>query len=766
MIRVFHTFVFLIIYLAVVSVAQAATPVTVRVSVDSNGNGSNGLSENPVISSDNRYVAFQSWADNLVPDDTNGYPDIFVHDRQTGRTERISVDSSGFGGAGYSYNPSISGDGRFVAFDSSVSTLVPGDTNDKSDIFVYDRQTSQPSRASIASAGVQGNADSNNPSISGDGRYVAFGSFATNLASGDSNGMDSDIYVHDRQTGQTNRVSIDSNGSQGSGGSYFPVISADGRYVAFVSDVSTLVSGDTNGLRDVFIHDRQTGQTTRVNVDSYGNQATGACSDPYYPNSVALSNDGRYVAFDSCADNLVAGDTNASVDIFVHDRQTGATGRVSVDSSNIQGNFHSLNPSISGDGRYVAFDSGSSNLAPGDTNGARDIFIHDRQTGQTSLASVNSSGNQGSGVNPYSGAPFISGDGSYVVFLSAAVLCLDDTNDEEDIFVRGPLIETGNECPSDPVRLGASSLFPTIQSAYDFISTGGSDTIILYAGEFAEDLVFDRDVTVTMNGGYDCDFNEPPFSFSTINSLIISNGTVTVADIVIQASTPGACDSSHLELCATGVACTGAGGQWSDNTCFGLVTSAGQVWMDRNLGAFRVATSPTDALAYGDLYQWGRGADGHQFITDDPTGTTTTTTSSTDNPGHGDFILVQWPPYDWRAPQKNTLWQGVNGINNVCPTGFRLPTAAEWQTERLSWSSNDADGAFASPLKLVLGGYRCHLCGNYYDEDSYGYYWSSTVQSTASGNMAHYLFLKSYAASVEYENGHRAWGYSVRCIQD
>jgi len=767
MFHAIQTICVLILYLTFYSAAQAATPVTTRVSVDSDRNESNGSSENPVVSSNNRFVAFQSWADNLVPNDTNGYPDIFVHDRQTGLTERVSVDSSGFGGSGYSYNPSISGDGRFVAFESDVSTLVPEDTNNMSDIFVYDRQTGLPSRVSIDSYDVQGNVNSYNPSITDDGRYVAFASYATNLVGGDSNGMDSDIFVHDRQTGQTERISVDSNGNQGSGGSHYPSISSDGRYVAFVSDVSTLVSGDTNGLRDVFVHDRQTGETERVNLNSNGNEANASCPSPYDARTFSLSSDGRFVAFGSCADNLVPGDTNGYKDVFVRDRQTAETVRVSVDSNGNQGNYGGSLPSISGDGRYVAFGSGSSNLAPGDNNGASDVFIHDRQTGQTSLASVNSSGNQGSGVNTYSRSPFISSDGSYVAFMSAAILCPDDTNDEEDVFVRGPLVETGNECPSDPVMLGTSSYFTSIQGAYNFISTGGADTISLYGGDFAEDLVFDRDVTVTMNGGYDCDYNQPPFSFSTIDSMIISNGTVTIANIVIQTPPSSACNNSHLELCTTRIECINAGGHWSDNVCFGLVTSVGQVWMDRNLGAFQVATSSTDLLAYGDLYQWGRGADGHQFITDDPTGTITSTISSTDNPGHSDFILVQWPPYDWRGPQKDTLWQGVNGINNVCPAGFRLPTAGEWETERLSWSSNDAAGAFASPLKLVLGGYRCHLCGNYYDEDSYGYYWSSTVSSTIyDGNMANYLFLRSNFASVEYENGHRAWGYSVRCIQD
>jgi uncharacterized protein (TIGR02145 family) len=185
--------------------------------------------------------------------------------------------------------------------------------------------------------------------------------------------------------------------------------------------------------------------------------------------------------------------------------------------------------------------------------------------------------------------------------------------------------------------------------------------------------------------------------------------------------------------------------------------TTGKIWMDRNLGAAQAATSSTDAASYGDLYQWGRFADGHQCRTSD----TTSTLSTTDQPGHGNFILVPSSPYDWRIPQNSNLWQGVNGVNNPCPTGYRLPTETEWIAERLSWNSNyNAAGAFASPLKLPVAGFREYFGGSLFGVGSYSDYWSSTV----SGTYSIYLYLSSTIAYLD--DNSRANGSSVRCIKD
>ena len=179
-----------------------------------------------------------------------------------------------------------------------------------------------------------------------------------------------------------------------------------------------------------------------------------------------------------------------------------------------------------------------------------------------------------------------------------------------------------------------------------------------------------------------------------------------------------------------------------------------KIWMDRNLGASQVATSSTDAASYGDLYQWGRGPDGHQIRTNQGT---TTTLSPTDEPGHSDFILTSpTSPWDWRSPQNDNLWQGVNGVNNPCPVGFRIPTLAEWDAERASWSSDDATGAFASPLKLTVAGYRTFTNGLLSLVGHSGFYWNSTGT----------LHFRSGEAGSGESSKFRAYGFSCRCIQD
>jgi len=300
-------------------------------------------------------------------------------------TERVSVGSAGEEGNGNSgvYGPSISADGRYVAFCSSASNLVPGDTNDREDVFVHDRLTGTTERVSVSSDGEEGNGDSGTfrPSISADGRYVAFVSCASNLVPGDTNWA-WDIFVHDRLTGVTERVSVSSAGEQGDGDSGYPSISAEGRYVAFESGAYNLVPGDTNWTCDIFVHDRLTGTTERVSVSSEGHEGNGNSSLPFHTADGRYVNaDGRYVASYSEASNLVPGDTNGIGDVFVRDRLTGTTERVSVSSDGEEGDSNSgwWGPSISADGRYVAFQSCAYNLVPGDTKGWEDVFVRDRE---------------------------------------------------------------------------------------------------------------------------------------------------------------------------------------------------------------------------------------------------------------------------------------------------------------------------------------------------------------------------------------------------
>jgi tricorn protease-like protein len=347
---------------------------TTRVSVASDGTQADHLSAGPRISADGRIVAFESFADNLVPGDTNGSPDVFVHNRVTGRTTRVSVASDGTqANEGVPGGISISATGRFVAYESGSSTLVPGDTNGVVDIFVRDRLTRQTTRVTVASDGSQANRESFSPSLSADGTFVAFESAASNLVDRDTN-RQPDIFVYDRTTGGIGRVSVNSLGMQANGFSIRPAISADGRVVAFASTASNLVHPDTNFSLDIFVHDRLTRQTTRVSIASDGAQAN-AVGIPIYDPDVSISADGRFVGFDSWSDNLVADDANQTLDVFVHDRLTRQTSRVSVASDGTEANMWSFGAWIGTDGHSVAFESGATNLVPGDTNGVFDVFL-------------------------------------------------------------------------------------------------------------------------------------------------------------------------------------------------------------------------------------------------------------------------------------------------------------------------------------------------------------------------------------------------------
>jgi Tol biopolymer transport system component len=407
--------------------AAANGATTERISVANDGTQANDYSAVPSISADGRYVAFPTQASTLVPGDTNNAWDVFLRDRQTGTTTRISVAGDGSQGDNDSYAPALTPDGRYVAFYSYASNLVAGDTNGRADIFVRDRWAGTNTRVSFASDGSQGNDRSVQPVISADGRYIAFWSYASNLVPSDTNGVP-DVFLRDRQTGTTTRVSVASDGTQGNDSSLRPAISADGRYITFWSDASNLVPGDTNGVADVFVWDRQTGTTTRVSLASDGSQANNRSVEP------AINADGRYIVFWSFASNLVPGDTNNDMDVFVRDRQTGTTTRVSLASDGSQGNRYSVQPAISPDGRYVTFYSAATNLVPGDTNDSVDVFRRDRWAGTTTRVSVASDGGQ---ANSQSFDAVISADGRYVAFASSASnLVPGDTNNITDVFVR------------------------------------------------------------------------------------------------------------------------------------------------------------------------------------------------------------------------------------------------------------------------------------------------------------------------------------------
>ena len=420
--------------LAAVCLAAGSMPVAsnpIRISTDSQDAEANSASFSAASDAGGRNIVFYSSASNLVGSDTNTTPDVFIKDVQTGTTTRVSTDSQGAQANSNSNNPDISADGRYVAFRSFASDLAVLDRNNLNDIFLKDTQTGTIIRVSTDSAGGEANGASGtggaSTTVSDDGRYVAFLSDATNLVAGDGNGV-KDAFVKDTQTGVTTRVSTDSAGVQADAGTFELAISANGRFVVFGSGATNLVAGDTNGVGDVFVKDLQSGATTRVSTDSAGTQ-TSHNNTNMYP---AISDNGQFIAFRSSASNLVGGDTNGANDIFVKNRLTGVTIRVSTDSAGAQSNGGSVQLAISADGRYVAFDSQADNLVASDVNTQPDVFVKDTYTGTTIRVSENSGGTGGDSISRTNG---ISDDGHYVVFESGSTnLVVGDTNGTSDIF--------------------------------------------------------------------------------------------------------------------------------------------------------------------------------------------------------------------------------------------------------------------------------------------------------------------------------------------
>ena len=410
--------------------ARAAQGTTGRVSVAAGGGDTSSNSNGPSASADGRYVAFSSWADNLVPNDLNGNSDIFVRDLQTGTTRLVSVASDGTQANGPSFTPSISANGDVIAFRSDATNLVPNDTEGHIDVFMHTISTGQTIRVSQKPSGIGANRDSTEPSISADGKVVAFSSLAHNLVPQpvDATGLCCDIFVSRLATGHITLGDPMLTGG-GASDSFLPVLSATGRYLAFGSWGCGIAKHiECLDESNVYELDLRTGTMSLVSRAYSGTVGFGCGANP------AISADGTMVAFISDGDNLVRHDTNGAYDVFVRDMTTGVTERVSVTSKGAQTNGGLGRVTMSGDGRYIVFRSDAWNIVPNDENGVSDIFVHDDKTGKTFRASVSSAG---ADANAYSGNATISEDGHLVAFESdASNLAGRDRNLTTDIYGR------------------------------------------------------------------------------------------------------------------------------------------------------------------------------------------------------------------------------------------------------------------------------------------------------------------------------------------
>jgi Tol biopolymer transport system component len=415
--------------------------VIVRVSLKYTGAETAGRSFQPDIAGDGSAIVFASNADNVVEtiDQNEGVTDVFHLALPSDPGDReVAVLSvrGGRQGNGPSTRPSVSDDGRTVAFLSEATNLtVKPDRNRAPDVFVHDVHEPRTARVSVATGGEPANGASFDNHVSGDGNLVAFTTAADNLAfeNRDQNGRD-DIFVHDRKgpRSKTNRVNIRSGTlDEADGDSSEPVLSEDGGFVAFTSVAADLVPGDTNNVPDVFRYDREARKTIRISLTSQRQPTNAPSGEP------SISDDGNRIAFSSRASNLVGVNGAIARSIFLRDVEEGTTTLVSrTFATGGPGDGASSDPDISGDGRYVVFESAASDLVPGDTNGAVDIFVFDLVTERMIRISTGIDG----AANGDSFDPAITDDGSYVVFASdASNLVEGDINNQTDIFLRGPL---------------------------------------------------------------------------------------------------------------------------------------------------------------------------------------------------------------------------------------------------------------------------------------------------------------------------------------
>ena len=412
-----------------------------RISLRTDGTEAEDDSYAPAISADGRYIAFESDADNLVPNDNNGARDIFIHDRDTNKTTRMSVSTDEEEGNFDSFAPVVSDDGRYVAFHSYATNLVEDDNNNVPDVFIRDRDLDETYLVSVGTDGNPGNDASYDPDISGSGRFIVFWSYADNLIDNDTNDK-ADVFRYDLQFGNTDLVSKTQDGEQTNGHSRYPRMTAASSRVVYESEATNLATGDSGTYVDIFTYTFNSGNVSRVSNGRNDQEANGDSFAPFF------ARDGTYVVFTSFASNLVEDDDNDYTDIFFVRGSGTEMELISVATDGDQTNAPNQYPSISADSRYVVFRSKATNLVDDNLPAERNIYIRDRDEDTTTLVNLN---NDNSPANDESWEPIIAADGRYVVFRSGGNNLVDgDSNGEDDIFVRDLEYSPPPPPPPDP----------------------------------------------------------------------------------------------------------------------------------------------------------------------------------------------------------------------------------------------------------------------------------------------------------------------------
>ena len=453
------------------------------------------------ISGDGNVVGFSSGASNLVPGDNNATEDVFIHDVATGVTTCVSVTPDGVPGNDFSTQPSLNADGRFIAFVSNANNLGPTDTNTMQDIYLRDTMLNTTTLVSVNDDGVIGDNYSYQPWISADGRYVVFGSAADNLTSDVTNGNEN-IFMRDTMLNTTTLISQSTDGVIGNGYSYTSMISASGRYVVFFTYANNFVPNDTNGHADVFVRDTMLNTTTMVSVNDLGVEGNDESQ------AAIISDDGRFVAFNSYATNLVPNDDNDATDMFMRDLLLGTTTLVTVTPNGTQADQGSDSLAMSSDGRFVLLATFADNLTPNVTPGRWNITVHDMRTGVNTLVSANAAGIEG---NDQAGIfPAISANGQFIAFSSdASNLVPGDTNSGTDEF--------------------RTSLFPQqgILALADGLDTSSTGESVDISVELGTQPTADVTVALSVSNSDEASLSTPSLTFTSDNWNVPQTVTVT-----------------------------------------------------------------------------------------------------------------------------------------------------------------------------------------------------------------------------------------------